>query len=564
MGIPRLFAWLYKNYPQCLHAIKQYENVATKGITIDSYSLDLNAIIHPVCQKMYKYGGREKNQRLLVKYKRPQVNQKAVFAEVCNVIEALRELVSPKKEFIIAIDGTAGMGKQSQQRQRRFKSASEKSHNSEEFDSNCITTGSQFMYDLSSYIHVYIKRQTSSNPEWRKLSVLFSNEKVIGEGEHKIIRHIEKNKNKNYTYCIHSPDADLIMLSVPLSGIKIYIIRENIYSHIDCKYFLVDVEEFKNTMYTLLRWVSPKHQCVQNSVCYDFVVLCFLLGNDFLPHIKSLEISNDGLDVLLETYPRIASLHGHVTRKNAEGKVSLNTTALHYFFYALSTKENALLYKKATDKTINFPDTMMQSCITRKIKEGGKSEEEFDFLTYRDKYYKETLNIHTEDQIKKLCSEYFNGMLFVLRYYIHEMPDWKWYYPYHYAPLFTDMYKYIEEFNGDKDFVIGTPLTPLQQLLSVLPPQSSGILPVALRPLLQPDSVISDFYPLEFKVDLEGKHQEWEGNAILPFIDADRLVVAYDSVKNGLSEDEIKRDIRGKTTVYKYDENNNTTKIWMY
>ena len=49
---------------------------------------------------------------------------------------------------------------------------------------------------------------------------------------------------------IDSPDADLIMLS--LSSLcthefkKCYIIRDNIYQHVYCKYFIVDVNMFSD------------------------------------------------------------------------------------------------------------------------------------------------------------------------------------------------------------------------------------------------------------------------------------------------------------------------------
>jgi 5'-3' exoribonuclease 2 len=44
--------------------------------------------------------------------------------------------------------------------------------------------------------------------------------------------------------------------------------------------------------------------------------------------------------------------------------------------------------------------------------------------------------------------------------------------------------------------------------------------------MLQDDSEIIDFYPLDFEVDLKGKKYAWLGEVILPFIDADRLLKA--------------------------------------
>ena len=39
-------------------------------------------------------------------------------------------------------------------------------------------------------------------------------------------------------------------------------------------------------------------------------------------------------------------------------------------------------------------------------------------------------------------------------------------------------------------------------------------------------SPILSFYPTEFRVDQEGKRNEWEGIVLVPFIDEERLLKA--------------------------------------
>jgi 5'-3' exonuclease len=551
MGIPRFFAWVYQYYSSCLTVLKKDQTSKDVNIEVDCYELDVNAIIHPVCQEMYGYGSG-KSERLLHRKKTPHDSQ--VFAAICNRIDKLLKIVNPKKQLMLAIDGSAGVSKQTQQRQRRFKSASEKKK-SQTFDSNKITTGSEFMYNFSRYLHNYIQKKLNEDYYYKNLEVIFSNEKVVGEGEHKIIHHIKKNKNMSH--CIHSPDADLIMLTVGLDNPNVYVIRENIYRDIDCEYFIVNVLSFRNIITSILKWTSVTHVFNSEQLIYDFILLCFLLGNDFLPHIPSLEISNNGLDLVLETYPRIASSYGHlVYRSKKTRELCLNLDALENLFRSLATHEKKLLTNKAIEK-INFPDTLLIKNLQETINmTSNKADFVLNFDNYRIDYYEKRLyGCESYD----VCTEYFKGMLFVLRYYIDEIPDWHWFYPFHYAPFFCDMGECINDFENEMKFEKHTPLNPFEQLLAVLPPQSSEILPVACRDLLlSDDSSISDFYPLKFEIDLEGKRQEWEGHPILPFIDVDRLKNAYKTVENKLSDNEKKRTIEGK--IIKYFNNGYTVK----
>lgn len=70
---------------------------------------------------------------------------------------------------------------------------------------------------------------------------------------------------------------------------------------------------------------------------------------------------------------------------------------------------------------------------------------------------------------------------------------------------------------------MGEPFNPLEQLMGVFPAGSRDHVP---RPwgelMLDPDSDIIDFYPEDFKIDLNGKKFAWQGVALLPFVDETR------------------------------------------
>ncbi len=57
------------------------------------------------------------------------------------------------------------------------------------------------------------------------------------------------------------------------------------------------------------------------------------------------------------------------------------------------------------------------------------------------------------------------------------------------------------------------------------------------------DSAIIDFYPVDFRIDLNGKKYAWQGVALLPFVDEKRLLKCLHEVYPNLSDNESEPDI---------------------
>ena len=107
------------------------------------------------------------------------------------------------------------------------------------------------------------------------------------------------------------------------------------------------------------------------------------------------------------------------------------------------------------------------------------------------------------------------------------------------------------------DFDLGKPFPSLGQLLSVLPPQSSELLPKPFAELmLHPSSPLLSFYPPDFESDPNGKRQSWEAVVKVPFIDGELLldtvekILAVDAEKDLLSTAERRRNQPGKVHVF--------------
>ncbi len=160
-----------------------------------------------------------------------------------------------------------------------------------------------------------------------------------------------------------------------------------------------------------------------------------------------------------------------------------------------------------------------------------------DARSYRDFYYQNKLGWSASKEVRDETitnrrahvRDYLEGLHWVLYYYHKGCPSFSWYFPHLYSPLSTDMVN-LSEFYSDSSnvaddeegfktflFESSEPFPSLAQLLSVLPPQSSSLLPKPLGELMiHPSSPIINFYPPEFTTDPNGKRQPWEAVVQIP------------------------------------------------
>lgn len=102
-------------------------------------------------------------------------------------------------------------------------------------------------------------------------------------------------------------------------------------------------------------------------------------------------------------------------------------------------------------------------------------------------------------------------------------------------------------------FDMGKPFLPFEQLLAVLPSQSKEHLPEPYRQLMiDVNSPVYDYYPVDFETDLNGKKQDWEAVVLVPFIDEVKLLDAMKPLNLVLTDAEKKRNIHGPMLQYDY------------
>ena len=491
MGIKHFFGKFKKDNPNAFSTVKLNKNTRLPA-PIDTLALDLNALIHPTAQKIYRYGNYSSLIKTHVSCNR--VNNVRVFDAVCKSIADMVDAVKPRKRLIIAIDGVAGYSKMNQQRGRRFKSVQGSSEpKRDSFTPNSISPGTLFMDNLVRHLENYIS--VSVHTIWKTLDVVFSSDKDPGEGEHKII-HIARTTPDN-SLCVVSPDADLIMLGL-VSGIKdFYILREDMND--PTRYFFVSVKEFRYSVEKFFHTVE------------DFIVVCCLLGNDFIPQIPGIEVHNGGIENLMEAYKE--------TLVDIKTKL-LNRQNLHRFLKRLQPLCLTALKKKYLGRSKYFQDSLVEKYFSGLTLETVRCE----YDCFKTQYYKKAQKVTGETR-EKLSEEYIKGIQFVVLYYTRGIPDWTWYYANPYAPFVDE----LSECSSIISFRKNTkPAPPFLQLLCILPPQNVRLLPLQMR------NVVADkksYFPTTIDIDYSGKYSDWEGIPILPPIPVKLFTQEYDLLK---------------------------------
>ena len=311
MGVPKLYKM----------AFSKIDGVLTNDIKNPfSFLGDLNGLIHKIAGYKFGYGkeldGSEINPdklRVISDRMRTKQGFKDLVSEFINAIgPVLTTLIidtfGPTDVLILAIDGIAELAKVIQQRLRRFKSGYERFTNnkngSPSFDTSYLTAGTEFMDRVSDAVQNWINENKTKLPKYS----YFSPASDPGEGEHKIFKMLESIKSyelslndvitkkdkdrefRNQNHMVYGLDADLGILSM-MRDYNIIWVREtfDLYRY---EYGVV-ISVVKKHFISAMKPDSIEYDALSEEqkslMIQDFVLLTFLIGDDFVPGMITLK-----------------------------------------------------------------------------------------------------------------------------------------------------------------------------------------------------------------------------------------------------------------------------------
>jgi 5'-3' exonuclease len=529
MGIPSYFSYIVKNHSNIIRKL------SSNPIRVDNLYLDCNSIIYDAVYKMEVTSMTEDVSN-------------AIISRVIHIINEYINLLKPNNSIFIAFDGVAPVAKLEQQRSRRFKSLYQnslsrsilKNVGPDPWNTTAITPGTKFMKMLDEKIC-----KAFENPKNFNLNnIIISGSNYYGEGEHKIFDYIRNNPedHKNENTIIYGLDADLIMLSInhlPISQ-NIYLFREtpefikSINSELEPnESYVLDIPELANII-TLD--MNNGSEILQKNRIYDYIFMCFFLGNDFMPHFPAINIRTGGVDKMIQAYKAtIGNTNDFLTDgikiywKNVRKLVQfLSENELEFLKH-----EHKIRDRKEKIKLPNVkPEEKLNNFIN--IPTYERTVEKF-INPYKDnwqhRYYKSLFELEIDEVRKRqICTNYLEGLEWTMKYYTTGCSDWRWCYNYNYPPLLQDLIHYIPFF--DTEFISNKkpePVSELVQLCYVLPRQSLQMLPEKLYNSLIKKHL--DLYATDCEFSWAYCKYFWECHPNLPHINVKELENFVDNNK---------------------------------
>lgn len=534
MGQPGFFAFLRK--------AGYVGAITTKlPIKISTLSIELNMLIHKAAAKEFGNEQKDPEERRRIRSERFQTRFIKFFITLTKLITDIIMMAKSESEIdalIIVADGPVPISKMNQQRQRRYTS---KLLDDKEkiFDHNAITPGTPFMQLVDENLMSWIKENSDIFPK----KTIYSNHLIEGEGEHKIYQIIRSQFSSEIgAHVIYGVDADLIMLSTISPIENIYLIREDQWNRTDILNFNI----FKSILNN--EHISPE----------DFVIMFYLIGNDFIPGIVSLNIfSRESMLDMINIYKKVKEENPGFSLYKEK---SINWEHFKIFIRYLAIEESNFLVKKKKASYKNpFPalDSSLresQEILSDKGERVVIKNYEIDYNKFRSLWYQKTSVYGVEvdqEYVNQMCIWYLSGITWILKYYQEGAPgvNVRWYYPYYYAPLLTDLFTTLESFQPetwtqyplDNKYSI---VNPLVQMLYVMPRASVGWMVDKLMYLVIPEaSPLSNVFNVNVAIDVEGKNEDFMGTVIVAFPNIEEIenVITFGDFKSTLEN--LKSDV---------------------
>ena len=539
----------------------------------DNLFIDANGTLYNSYREVYEEIGDNDINKL----------ENLIISRTLKHYDYVINIIKPKEDVYISIDGIAPFAKITQQRIRRYTSYIMDTYENKniKWSPNAnISPSTNFMKKFDEALTKYCKTN----------NYIYSSYAHYGEGEHKIIQTI-KTKYLNKNNIIYSPDTDIIFLSLILlitkynndykkiSSTKINLkneqnhlipfIPKNIYifRFEGSKSIYFNIYKIKLLLLKYIKYIfrteEITYKLLDNQLILDFIILCFIIGNDFLQNIPFITAYK--LNYVIKAYGQ--SLHkfkdnetilynekniykinyynlSRFIRKLA--KYELELFKLSYFenslmnhFHNITQNKNLIEIEKIRQKQqdyIYFNNFNLMPYLdeNKNIIKDNITQIVDILITYKYNYYDYYLKSNNSLLINNMINNYMYGIKWTVDYYFNtnnnnnilngECLNWNWYYKFNCMPFISDI-AYFLKFNNftnikENKILNNKPLTNEEQLLYIIPYEYLKDINIKLYNLLNNKNYL---HPKNLKIDTINKNILWTCHCIIPLYDSEYI-----------------------------------------
>ena len=284
-----------------------------------------------------------------------------------------------------------------------------------------------------------LEKKFNNKKKMQLNKVIVSTSAEPGEGEHKIYAYIRDHAeyHQQTSTAIYGLDADLIMLTLNHLHVapNMYLFREtpHFIKTIDSSLnpnenYVLDIPMLAEELGTQLNNNKRPTTERQMKIIRDYIFICFMLGNDFMPHFPALNIRTTGIDLLLNAYNHVLGSKGKYLTTNVVADTETNTDHqvkviwgnLKKLIQHLAENEHEYLKdeyklrrKRRNGKHLYRASQTADDIITSLPLVDYSSEDYINFFEFgwQERYYSELFDVDIDDERKKAISiNYLEGL----------------------------------------------------------------------------------------------------------------------------------------------------------
>ena len=504
MGIPFYFSQLVRK-----HGV-QFARRGGAPPPCDVLCYDYNCLIHTAAAVAIKAGARD---------------HRGVFAEIRRRTVEIARDVRPTGTVLICVDGVPPLAKMYQQRKRRYMGMKERRAGARRgwWNPNAVTPGTAFMAALDAELLPAVVADLRAELG-DGVEVVCSSWREDGEGEHKIFERLAGAMTPAGTrVVIHGLDADMIMLSLLHPELEITLMREDDRTGV-------------------LMWVSIRRLAALVGAevggadrVLDYVVLCMLAGNDFLPPVSYVSVPNGDIGEIVRRHAEAGAPRLAAREPDAAGN--------HVRFDALAAFLGAALVPDEDVRMRAAHDAYFSARVPRRGPE-APAEHRWKFYPllhkqaglgglmreprgWRARYYDALLDAPPH----AVAARFLEGLEWNVRYYLtNRAPRAQWFYEHTHGPTFLDLHNLLVgagplRRGWEAAYTSPCVITPEVQLACVTPPVDAvALLPPRARRLFTDVALgCTHLFPDDFQVPTYLRSRVWECHPRLPPIDLVRV-----------------------------------------